>query len=132
MDWRKWTRDALGSRVTLTNIAPATSHYGAGSLDAAPEARPWLIIKMTDDNPVPGIKLARFQGAEIWVYDNPGSYSRIDSLLEEIRLALLASRPVTDGMVAIWQGNSPELADDQFGAITRFASFRLVGSGREV
>lgn len=132
MDWRNWTLEALGNRASLTEILPATSHYGAGSLNVAPEVRPWLIIKMTDEDPVPGMKMARFQGAEIWVYDDPGSYSRIDVLLEEVRKALLDNRPVTDGMIAVWEGNSPELADDQFGAIGRFASFRLVGSGRGV
>ena len=76
---------------------------------------------------------------EIWVYDELGSYVRVDSILRAIRSAFVdmavLARTRTDGSVvrliqADWLGTSADLNDDVFRCATRNATWRLVGSGQ--
>lgn len=131
MLWRSWIKGVLASYPPLTAIVPAGLHFGAGSLTKAPEKRPWIVIRLTDNNPVPGIKMVQFQGAEIWAYGEPGSYIQVDEVLRKVKEALLQGSMGGDGIGVEWEGDSPELSDELFGAIVRFSSFRLVSSGRE-
>jgi hypothetical protein len=68
-----------------------------------------------------------FDGLEVWVYDEPGSYDRIEELLEEIRVELEGQISVPGAIACSWQGDSVELSDDQMKAIVKNSTYRLVG-----
>lgn len=116
--WRVWLYDALQDIGSV---------YGDGSLEVAPAAKPFVIIKMGPENlgPFPGVS---FQDCTIWVHDEPGDYLRIDSVLGDIKDRIAEGNRAIPGLVgAVWQGDSADLADDGFKTITRNTNYRLAG-----
>ena len=70
-------------------------------------------------------------GLEVWFYDEPGSYLRIDKALRDFRNYLVAVAHRVAGSEHIaqidWTGDSPDLPAEEYGGITRSASFNLIG-----
>lgn len=70
-------------------------------------------------------------GLEVWFYDTPGSYLRIDKALKDFRNHLVAvlHRVVGSEHIAQieWTGDSPDLPAEEYGGITRSGSFNLIG-----
>jgi hypothetical protein len=70
-------------------------------------------------------------GLEIWFYDEPGSYLRIDAALKSFRnyLVAITHRVVGSEHIAQidWTGDSPDLPAEEYGGITRSSSFNLIG-----
>jgi hypothetical protein len=129
MNWRLWLYGKLIGTPSLTAIVPTQSVFAAGSITAPPMSRPFVIYRIQgdrprlDDNARP---LATSRSAEIWAYDDPGSYDRIESYLKEVRA--LAGQVIDPlGIACEWQGESGELADDELKCITKFASLQLTG-----
>lgn len=52
---------------------------------------------------------------EIWVYDEPGSFTRIEAILD-VTMALV---PTIVGLKSIFRGVSGELPDDEMKAFTK-------------
>jgi hypothetical protein len=71
-------------------------------------------------------------GLDVWVYDAPGSYARIDATLRMIRNTLLAVQDLhgQGEHIALidWSNDSADLPAEEFQGITRMSSFTLVGS----
>lgn len=67
------------------------------------------------------------QFAEVWVYDEPGSYDRIDTIIDLLHGELVGPVPEPGKVSCEWAGDSGELADDQMKAIVRNATFQLIG-----
>lgn len=135
MEWRSWAMTRLKGYAPLTAgippLLPATSMFGSGSMNGAPAARPFLYVAYGADTPElrdDGKPVANSQVMTVYVHDEPGDYTRIDQILVLVKTALEGQ--VVDGIngiFAIWQGASPDLADDRFQTIVRNAEFRLVG-----
>jgi hypothetical protein len=70
-------------------------------------------------------------GLEVWFYDAPGSYLRIDKALKDFRNYLVAvtdRRASSEHIAQIeWTGDSPDLPAEEYGGITRSGSFNLIG-----
>jgi hypothetical protein len=70
-------------------------------------------------------------GLEVWFYDEPGSYLRIDKALKDFRNYLVAVSDRRSGGEHIsqieWAGDSPDLPAEEYGGITRSASFNVIG-----
>lgn len=118
MDWRTWVYDRLDED---TNIAALVGDRIYSTLDGSPDERPFIVIRFSGSVPDVG----DFQDVAIWVHDDPGSYVRIDTLLGLIRTKLVGPVAQQDAVAVVWQGDSPDLADDARGTVVRTASFRM-------
>jgi hypothetical protein len=64
----------------------------------------------------------------------PNDYTRIDKIIQQIKVVMLAleaeQSALTDGWLVVveWVGDSDDLADDGHRTITRNTSYRIVGS----
>lgn len=131
-NWLAWMYEQLASDgVVLAKVAQANIHP-SGSIEGSPETKPFIVFKYGNDTPAleGDMEAAAERGlAEVWFHDTPGSYKRINELLDHIKKAWpgpVAS--ATGGIACRWLGNSPELSDDGYGTITRYASFEMTGA----
>jgi hypothetical protein len=130
VNWREWLYDTLRINPSLTAFIPSSSMYGASALTGSPPSRPFLVIRVNeeaselneDDRPV----VSRRE-AVIWVYDEPGSYKRIDASLVAIRNILTGQVKAPSAISCRWQGDSTELVDDDLKAVTRNSAYSLYG-----
>lgn len=132
---RKLVYDLLIAQSVLTDQVPAVRWYEEGAVIDTPLARPFVILKTTGTSR----NVGRFTTLEIWVYDDRGSYTKIDNFLRTLRsfldTAAESSRTRSDGSVVRlvttdWQGDSADLYDDIFRCGTRYGSWRLIGAGQ--
>jgi hypothetical protein len=97
-----------------------------------PQERPFGVIAWGATNK--GMDVVNLRLLQIWVYDEPDDYERIDRALERVRNVLtsvVATRTgVTDLLVTQikWEGHSGDLTDDSVGAIVRNSQYTVVGS----
>lgn len=112
---------------------PAERWKSSGSLnnENAP-ARPFAVIRFGVDSP--GVGDIRRTQVTVWIHDEPGSYGRIDRILERLKAILNGKEHVSDGqgneMIHCgWESNSGDLYDPGFKTISRNATFNLVGKG---
>lgn len=90
---------------------------------------PFVVIKALPSSRGPH-SAASFSDWEIWAHDDPGSYVRIDQILEACRFALSSAVSVGSVISAEWQGDSADFVDDQMKTITRSSTYRIAGSVR--
>lgn len=96
--------------------------FGAGSLgDNPPTIRPFVVIRLLPRRSTLKQGVANLQQVEIWVHDNPGSYTRIDEMLDSLKL-------MTSDLVR-WEGDSQDLSDQSWQTITKNSTFTFVGVG---
>lgn len=131
MSWRNWIYTKLTAPPINTVVDPAAVFAG-GSITTSPNERPFIIYRIGANSPrlrdaSNPVATSRF--AEVWVYDDHGSYDRIDSILGTIRGELVGQVASPDKTCCEWIGDSIELADDELNAITRNSVFQLIGGG---
>lgn len=135
LDWRSWVFQTLeGATVDDAPLAllSAEDVYGAGSLVTPPEQKPFLIIRMgnEDRGPFPGVSRGR---CVLWAHDEPGDYLAVDQALRAAQRALCGDgategQVVAAGGVGIrWMGNSEDLTDPDLGTICRNSTYDLLG-----
>jgi len=128
VNWRAWLYQTLTAHPTVLSLVPAQRIHAAGSLEAREEVKPFIVIRLGFNFPelneadTPEITA---QEAAIWVHDEPGSYKRIDAILDAVRAALVGQVPTA--VACSWQGDSGELADPDQGTIVRNSTYRLLG-----
>lgn len=124
MDSRTWLYERLTTDAALTAIVPAASVHGAGSLLVPPDRKPFLIVNLAPllRGPFPGV---RWQDCTVWAHDEPGSYLRIDNILDQVERVLSPSVSSGDYVQTVFQGRSQDLTDDALGTITRNVALRL-------
>jgi hypothetical protein len=111
------------------NTYPAGKIKQGSVVDDQPEF-PFIVhrLRITD----PSSSGRGRMGLEVWVYDYPGSYQRIDDTLKAIRQKFVGvcDRRVGDEHVSQieWTGDSPDLPAEEYRGITRSSSFNLIGS----
>lgn len=125
---RKLVYAALTSSAPLVAAIPEDRWIQGGSVDSPP-ARPFAIYRIVDVPPsVVGSGQPRL---EVWIHDNRGSYTRIDSILELVRTVLYSAVPMENATHRIvdveWTGDSPDLVDEGYNTNTRNARFTLTG-----
>lgn len=117
-----------------TEMVPGGWHQH-GSLDQAP-VRPFGTYRLRlSGSSVTSHSASREVGLELWVHDDPGSYNRIDGILNELDTVFLAvvHRSAAEGesiSQTKWDSRSPDLNDDGLRTITKMTSFTLIGKGQ--
>jgi hypothetical protein len=118
----------LTSHAALTALIPAERWIQQGALDNPP-ARPFAVVGFTD-RPRSDVGSAQPRLA-IWVHDDRGSYSRIDSVVELLEADLPNATPLEDSANRIvdirWDGSSADLTDDGYSTNVRNVNFTLTG-----
>lgn len=151
INWRSLVWNMLQSLPDEVAFLSADSIYGPGSLKETPATKPFVMFILRERSSALNPGVAHWQDVEIHVHDEPGSYVRIDQTIDAIHGIFPCDdsgffpwpqvNPVTtlawDGALgaahaigARFQGDSADSADDYYGTITRYASYRLVGSGQ--
>jgi hypothetical protein len=129
MDWRLWVYERTRQLQALEDIIGGEENiYAAGALTAAPEHKPFIILRMDADTPDLNdgdAPLIASRTLTVWVHDEPGSYVRIEGVLALLRTALIGQVPTA--VACAWLGDTGDLADDTFKTITRAGTFRLIG-----
>jgi hypothetical protein len=130
--WREWLYGKLTGTPALTALVPTSAVLSAGAMPGGvPSARPFIVFRFVDD--VPQLRdgqevVARNQLAQVWIYDNPGSYDRIDEILAVVEDALVGPVAIPSAVACESGGYSGELQDDDYKALTRYGLFTLVGA----
>uniref|UniRef100_A0AAU6R763 Tail terminator n=1 Tax=Micrococcus phage Kurnik TaxID=3092208 RepID=A0AAU6R763_9CAUD len=119
----------LTTDPVLTSLGMTPQTLLGSSPLSSPEVRPFAVAKYGDEQAFIG-SLAQ-QELQLWVYDEPGSYVNINKILVRARelLTVEVVDRVVDGQrfsTAKWLGNSPDLYDDIYKCITRYATFTIV------
>lgn len=111
----------------VLNVAPVTTQLpgglvAGGSLTGKVALRPFAVYRVQEATPV----LRGDDGTErrqnvlqVWVYDEPGSYARIEAILRTIETQLVQATTLR----AIWLSDSAELPDEDQKAIVKNSSY---------
>lgn len=126
---------ALLGDATLVGLGVSDGAVLTGDVDT-PAERPFLQLRYgaTTPGPARGGVGPNMRDLTIWVHDVPNDYTRIDKIVQQIKIVMLAleaeQSALTDGWLAVveWVGDSDDLADDGHRTITRNTSYRIVGS----
>lgn len=125
MDWRQWIFETLVSSSSLTAIVNETSIFSAGAVTGRPDTTPFIVIRLGLTSPRVGD--ARECEGSIWVHDDPGSYDRIDNILNIIENVLdIGPVPEIKAISCEWTGRSSDFSDDVFQTITKNSTFNLI------
>lgn len=114
------TRQAVWNALNvpeLTDQLPGGLRAG-GSLTGPPTKRPFAVYRMNVTNPSlrgDDDVEARDETVEVWVHDDPGSYVRIEAILETVEALLKASAALR----CRYNAESAELADDEMKTIVK-------------
>jgi hypothetical protein len=118
----------LTTNAQLTAIIPADRWIQQGAMDDPP-ARPFAVVGFTD-RPRTDVGSAQPRVA-IWVHDDRGSYSTIDTVIELLEVLLPEATPLVSATHRIadirWDASSADLTDDGYSTNTRNAQFILTG-----
>jgi hypothetical protein len=122
------SRAAIQTALLAAPGLPAEQVWASNALDT-PMAWPFIIHRW--DSVTPAFKLIGTEQVIIWVHDKPGSYDRINTILEWVKQELtdMVHVPGSDGRILTcveWTGDSGDLYDDGWDTITRNASFTVV------
>jgi hypothetical protein len=105
--------------------------YGDRALEGTPSAKPFAVL--TFEGPTPGVGRHLRGRAYLWIHDNVGDFTRIDSVHKAARDLLESLPPIAFAgewlTLAEWEGNSTDLFDDARGTNVKSAGYLLIGSG---
>lgn len=128
---RAIVRSAILADPTIQAEGITSSQFFAVDMDT-PQGRPFMQLRWGLNNVGLDVVTQRF--LVVWVHDEPGDYSRIDRIIQRLRIVLPALSGVHQAPYSIldiaWTGDSEDLTDDGHGTITRTSSYTLVGSGQ--
>lgn len=132
MDWRTWAFQQLTTDPAILADVPEASIYASSSLTGAPSERPFIVVAFGTETPElhdGDVPSATSKRATIYVHDTPGDYLRIERVLANVRnlFAGSISNMTGGGIMAMWEGESGDLADELFRTILRYGEYRFVG-----
>lgn len=124
---------AIIGDATLNGLGITNQNSFAVDVDT-PQDRPFLQIRWGRNDVALTKTEVGFRNLTIWVHDQPGDYTKIDTIILRLRALLPTLVGESNGlgfvMAVEWTGDSEDLSDDGHRTITRNTSFRLVGSGQ--
>lgn len=119
---------AITGHVELSSIIPASRWIQQGAVDNPP-ARPFAVVSFTD-RPRSDVGSAQPR-VTIWIHDDRGSYSKIDTVIQLLENILPDLPPLEDSSNRIadirWEASSGDLTDDGYNTNVRNATFALTG-----
>lgn len=116
------------------SIPPERWHQ-MGSVDDTPE-KPFGVYRLSGTTPgVTRRSKSRVVRLEVWVHDTPGSYTRIDGVLNAVEglleAVVHASASEEESISQIdFDARSPDLDDSGFRTICKMSSFTVIGKGQ--
>lgn len=132
MSIRKWAY-VKASAVPGLGI-PADRVFSPGAVgEAVPgdsPTRPFAVIRFSPSNPgvLPNFPVHQ-QVMQIWVHDDQGTMTKIDTAVEALRKNMPGYAPVVyEGMKimeCLWLGNSQDFYDDHYGTNVVYSEFQL-------
>jgi hypothetical protein len=129
MNWRPWVYGQLQATMTTLTLPP-TSVFAGGALTEVPSVYPYMIYRVQGEQPRikdDGQSVRSQQPLEVWVYDQTGSYDRIDAMLRAVRLLLTGPVSEVGAIACEWLSDGPELFDDELKALVKVGSYNLIG-----
>jgi hypothetical protein len=114
---------------------PADRWHQLGSVDETPE-KPFGVYRLSGTAPgVTRRSKSRVVRLEVWVHDTPGSYTRIDGVLNAVEnvfdAVTHASAAEGESISQIdFDARSPDLDDTGFRTICKMSSFTVIGKGQ--
>lgn len=125
---RKWVFEQINLATGFT-IPPERVTSGAQSgVQGDSPTRPFAAVHIGQEQ-THNSGLAIDVPFEVWVHSDPGSYLFIDAELLGLQTHFAAAYParvLTSAIFdVIWEGNSPDLKDDNFRTIVRFGTWRI-------
>lgn len=119
----------LSTDSVLNDLGMTADTILGSTVAQSPEVRPFMIVKWGTSDPIVG-RIGP-ETLEVWAYDEPGSFVRINTVLKRVYSILVEEN--ADVVVeeerfstAKWRGDSPELYDDIFKCATRYSTFSVV------
>jgi hypothetical protein len=112
-----------------------SSSLGVGDVPPEPE-KPYILYTELPSDPYQAVSetsRAKARYFQVYVYDNRGSFLRIERILALIRETLVGlSGVVSPSGVRCtdvqWQGESSDLSDEEYNANSKFGNVRFVAS----
>jgi hypothetical protein len=115
---------AVANHASVTSLAPGGLMSG-GSLTGIVTVRPYIVYRVQDENPAlrgdDETDVATRTQVHFWVYDEPGSYKRIETVIAAIKARMKAATTIR----AMWLNTSQELPDDEQKAIVKYVTFEV-------
>jgi hypothetical protein len=126
MNYRTWVHDKVKNTPSLAALHDGRVHQTLEAIGGTPpDERPFVLLRFGEQQPE--LPVALSQTVTAWVYDEPGSYLVIDEIIAAMHEALEIQIVDPDGVACVWQGDSRDLADDEWGSIFRTSTYRMVG-----
>lgn len=98
------------------------------AVDNPDRGKPFIVTAWGSE-PRPGWGTPLRRDLLVWAHDDSADYSRIDRILERVRI-LLVGLTHQGGVTQVdFEGASGDLYDDGFRTITRNYGFRVIGRG---
>lgn len=117
MDWRTWLHEAIQGHPPLISEIPIERWFSAAAFTEKPSEKPFAVV--TFGLETERITVVRAQTATIWIYDIPGSFFRIDEILDLLREAIRNHLISGLGIAAIAGDAGADTFDQDMQLITR-------------
>jgi hypothetical protein len=133
----------MSLRNYLFNLAAADSVLNSLGLNVdsmftsndkdTPQVRPFMVFRWGATNP--GMSVVNQRDLRVWIHDRPSDYTNIDIALKRLVALFTPLVGVSVGGAGEWvsqiewMGDSDDLDDDIQVTVTRWAEFRITGSG---
>lgn len=131
MTIRETVYSLLATDTELQALDPAGIEvHNVEAMDNPERRKPFLVTAWAEDPPVFGRPGRR--SLTVWAHDEPADYTRIDDMLERVRILLVGL--IHEGGISqvMWEGASGDLYDDGFHTITRNSGFRVNSGNGEL
>lgn len=124
MGTRADTRQVIIGDEFLTDIIPASNWIDSSAVSDSPPPRPFAVLRWGASDPAIGSRGPTFTLLRIWIHDEPGSYSNIESVQKGIKALL----DFHNGKIYEWQSDGEDQSDPSYGTIFKISTFRVVGA----
>lgn len=132
---RKTIMQIIASNPAVIAEIPITNWHQASDVDDTP-AKPFGVYRISGSGPtLTRRSKSKEVRVELWVHDVPGSYLRIDKLLNELETTfdavVHASAAEGESISQMaYDSRSPDLDDSGFGTICKAVIFTAIGKGQ--
>lgn len=121
---RAWFYDQMADDAGFMALAPGGVHAST-KLQEAPELKPFLMYRAIAHRPRnrgDDADITREETFLLFVHDVPGSYVKIDALLEALRTKYVNRKDTDNGISrCFWVEDSEDFRDEDMGTILRYA-----------
>lgn len=126
---RRLVYQALTADATLMGLLPGG--LAGDRTTGVPDVLPFGVLTL--EGPTPGIGAHRTWRLTVWVHSEREDFTAIDQVLKRVKAVMNTLAPRTLNSIWLtdvtWEGDSPDLHDEDRGTNVRTSAFLLAGSG---